>query len=225
MSFGKAQSPRTNAQYIRNLIEMGHESVLEHVSWTFIIAGISRAFTHQLVRHRVGISFSQLSQQYHDESETNFVEPSLVRRSKACRVAWQKTVMTAKAAYTELLQQLEVAADKCENSNAAKEQLRAIRTAARSVLPNATETTIVVTANARALRTFLKLRGAIVGDEEMRIVSSALLSHLRVEAPSLFEDFVVEYLPDQTPIVRWRPNVVETPALQVRRPLRRQSRR
>src|ERR1044072_8132924 len=67
MSFGKAQSPRTNAQYIRNLIEMGHESVLEHVSWTFIIAGISRAFTPQLVRHRVGISFSQLSQQYHDE--------------------------------------------------------------------------------------------------------------------------------------------------------------
>src|SRR6266581_4879117 len=54
MSFGEAQSSRTNAEYIQNLIEMGHESVLEHASWTFVINGVSRGFTHQLVRHRVG---------------------------------------------------------------------------------------------------------------------------------------------------------------------------
>jgi thymidylate synthase (FAD) len=67
MSFGQNQSERTNVEYIRNLIELGHESVLEHVNWGFVISGISRALSHQIVRHRVGFAFSQLSQQYHDE--------------------------------------------------------------------------------------------------------------------------------------------------------------
>src|SRR2546429_580260 len=75
LSFGNRQSPRNNAEYIENLIQMGHESVLEHVTWTFLIDGVSRAFTHQLVRHRVGLAFSQLSQQYHDESDASFVMP------------------------------------------------------------------------------------------------------------------------------------------------------
>ena len=61
MSFGEKQSRRSNREYIQNLIAQGHESVLEHVSWTFLIVGVSRAFTHQLVRHRIGFSFSQLS--------------------------------------------------------------------------------------------------------------------------------------------------------------------
>src|SRR5689334_13364185 len=68
LSFGALQSPRSNREYIQNLIDREHESVLEHASWTFLLTGVSRAFTHQLVRHRVGFSFSQLSQQYHDET-------------------------------------------------------------------------------------------------------------------------------------------------------------
>src|SRR5579872_3130893 len=58
MSFGRKQSPRTTPEYIGNLVEMGHESVLEHACWTFLVTGVSRAFSHQLVRHRVGFSFS-----------------------------------------------------------------------------------------------------------------------------------------------------------------------
>jgi thymidylate synthase (FAD) len=68
MAFGVRQSTKTNSEYIGNLIRQEHESVLEHVGWTFLLTNVSRAFTHQLVRHRVGFSFSQLSQQYHDES-------------------------------------------------------------------------------------------------------------------------------------------------------------
>src|SRR4051812_24681486 len=64
MSFGGAQSPKDNSSYVRNLILQQHESVLEHASWTFVLAGVSRAFSHQFVRHRVGFSYSQLSQQY-----------------------------------------------------------------------------------------------------------------------------------------------------------------
>ena len=76
MSFGEQnQSPRNTNEYIMNLIVQGHESVLEHLNWTFLITGVSRAFTHQLVRHRAGFSYSQLSQQYHDESEAEFVVP------------------------------------------------------------------------------------------------------------------------------------------------------
>src|SRR5208282_5230463 len=73
MSFGPRQSDKSNRDYIHNLIRNGHESVLEHAVWTIAVCGISRAFSHQLVRHRVGFGFSQLSQQYHDESEARFV--------------------------------------------------------------------------------------------------------------------------------------------------------
>jgi thymidylate synthase (FAD) len=82
-----------------------------------------------------------------------------------------------------------------------KERSRSIRSATRSVLPNATETKIVVTANARALRHFLKLRGSIEGDSEMRIVSAELLKILRAEAPNLFSDFSMQILRDGTPLV------------------------
>ena len=75
MSFGENQSEITNAEFVRNLIRNGHLSVLEHVSWTFVVTGISRSLTHQLVRHRIGFSYSQLSQQYHDEMDAEFVEP------------------------------------------------------------------------------------------------------------------------------------------------------
>src|SRR5437879_5398802 len=79
MSFGASQSPRDNFEYIQNLIRMGHDSVLEHVSWTVLVTGVSRAFTHQLVRHRVGFAFSQLSQQYHDEHYAGFVMPPILK--------------------------------------------------------------------------------------------------------------------------------------------------
>src|SRR5262245_42749329 len=78
MSFGDRQSPRDNTQYIQNLISQGHESVLEHAVWSFILTDVSRSFTHQLVRHRVGFSYSQLSQQYHDEENSQSAIPSVV---------------------------------------------------------------------------------------------------------------------------------------------------
>lgn len=78
MSFGSDQSPKTTSEYIANLISLGHESVLEHTTWTILITGVSRAFSHQLVRHRVGFAFSQLSQQYHHETDAKFVVPEFL---------------------------------------------------------------------------------------------------------------------------------------------------
>lgn len=90
MSFGSRQSPRDNAQYIRNLVMQGHESVLEHASWTFMIEGVSRSFSHQFVRHRAGFSFSQLSQQYADQSSMPARLPVAVSRSAELRRVWSR---------------------------------------------------------------------------------------------------------------------------------------
>lgn len=200
MSFGPRQAPRSNAEYIVHLIRMGHESVLEHVSWGFVITGVSRAFTHQLVRHRVGIAFSQLSQQYHDESEALFLMPSEVRRSPPATAAWQRAVSAARTAYREILEAL--SQDPAVTSEEEQRELRrALRSAARSILPNATETKIFMTANARALRHLFDVRGAIVGDEEMRHVMAQILHLVREEASALFPDFRVKTLPDGSPIV------------------------
>jgi thymidylate synthase (FAD) len=201
MSFGSAQSPRSNDEFIKNLIAQGHESVLEHASWTFMITDVSRSFTHQLVRHRVGFAFSQLSQQYHDEEDARFVMPAHLESFPEARDAWIKAIEATRSAYASinalLLQEGSSLAEDLEK----RELNRAIRSAARSVLPNATETKIVVTANARALRHFFDVRGSIPGDIEMRLVAAALLKIVKHEAPGMFFDFKMEQLSDGSPIV------------------------
>ncbi|PWU08168.1 MAG: thymidylate synthase (FAD) [Verrucomicrobia bacterium] len=201
MSFGEAQSPRDTNAYIDNLIAMGHESVLEHASWTLLISGVTRAFTHQLVRHRAGFSFSQLSQQYHDETTAEFIPPGHLAQYPAARRAWENAVNNARTAYAEILETLNAMEADQAHSIQKREVRRAIRSAARSVLPNATATKIMVTANARSWRYFLKTRGTIPGDLEMRNVAARVLEILRPEAPALFSDFEVSELTDGPIIV------------------------
>ena len=196
LSFGKErQSPRNNSEYVKNLIAQGHESVLEHVNWTIILTGISRGFTHQLVRHRVGFAYSQLSQQYHDDSEASFVAPPSVENNKELFECWKKDIEKTLQSYRNILLQ-------AENTGTIgisdKEKNRELRTAARSVLPNATETKIVVTANARALRHFFQMRGSLDGDWEMRKVACALYDIVIEDAPSLFSDFNIKELEDNS---------------------------
>lgn len=199
MSFGKKQSPRSNSDYIRNLLKQGHESVLEHVSWTFLLSGVSRAFTHQLVRHRIGFSFSQLSQQYHEETAATFLEPAHLEKSLRAMQAWKNAISTSREAYQVILDSLNELNGSPGLDLQEKEFKRAIRSAARSVLPNATESKVVVTANARALRHFFEVRGSIPGDVEMREVGAALFRLVQNDGPSLFADFTLTNLPDGTP--------------------------
>ena len=206
MSFGRHQAPGTNADYIRKLISNEHESVLEHAVWTILISGVSRAFTHQLVRHRVGFAFSQLSQQYHDESNVRFVRPLGIDQVPELAQVWDKAVREAQSAYRTIIDRLATNTVP-QLLEPPREALRAMRSAARSVLPNASETVIVVTANARALRHFFKVRGGIVGDLEMRCVAARLLETIRPEAPALFSDFSIEHPSDGFPLVIHRPIV------------------
>jgi thymidylate synthase (FAD) len=205
MSFGCGQSPRDNREYIRRLIQMGHESVLEHVSWTFVVTGVSRALTHQLVRHRVGFAFSQLSQQYHEERGPDLVEPPLLRQFPKAHAAWQHAVTAATEAYVDILNEVNQSDPNCVPELDLKEIHRLVRSTARSVLPNATATTIMVTANARSLRYFLKVRGSIPGDEEMRCLAAELLRILRNEAPAIVSDFDLSTFSDGSPVVVHRP--------------------
>lgn len=202
MSFGERQSPRLNTDYIRNLIVQGHESVLEHVSWTFLLSGVSRALTHQLVRHRIGFSFSQLSQQYHEETDAVFIEPAYLGKSPRAVEAWQRAMATSLESYRVILESLNEFNGSPGLDLREKEFKRAIRSAARGVLPNATETKIVMTANARALRHFFVVRGSIPGDVEMREVAAAIFDMVKAEAPALFPDFKLQKLSDGTPTLK-----------------------
>jgi thymidylate synthase (FAD) len=133
------------------------------------------------------------------------VPPGMIGGSPQVEAAWQRAVAGALDAYREILAELVPLQSQAESEIGAREALRAVRSVARSVLPNATETKILVTANARALRHFLGVRGAIPGDEEMRRVAALLLAHLKQEAPALFFDFVEDSLPDGSPMVCRRP--------------------
>jgi thymidylate synthase (FAD) len=201
MSFGARQSPRDNAAYIANLIDQAHDSVLEHASWSFLLDGVSRSFTHQLVRHRIGFSFSQLSQQYHDHSAAEFLPPAGLEWDPEAFAAWRMAVEAAQAAYHTIQSQLR---SNNQSGRGGKERLRVIRSAARSVLPNATVTRIVVTANARSLRHFLSLRGATEGDLEMRQVSGLIYAMLDNEAPALVRDFENSAAKNDIPLITRR---------------------
>jgi thymidylate synthase (FAD) len=199
MSFGSDQSRKTNQEYIHHLIKQQHESVLEHASWTFLLTGVSRAFTHQLVRHRVGFSFSQLSQQYHDEAGAKYVMPEEIKKHPALVSDWIRLIAGLRREYVTIAANLNP--NESEQVRVTKEKQRAIRSAARTILPNATETKIVFSANGRALRHFLAKRGAIVGDLEMRRVAALVHSQLMLEAPAILSGFTSRIHEDGYPIV------------------------
>jgi thymidylate synthase (FAD) len=197
MSFGKGR--KTNREYIQNLTSMKHGSVLEHATWDFIITGVSRSFTHELVRHRAGWGYSQLSQRYVDESTANFVEPEIIARDERLHAVWLDAVKTAHQAYRDLVEGLMEHLPNIENKT---ERRKRVREAARSVLPNATETMIFCSANARALRHFIELRGAEGAEAEIRRVALKLLRLMQREAPTLFGDYEIVALDDGTEVAR-----------------------
>ena len=197
LSYGKGR--KDNREYLMNMLESKHGSVLEHAVWNFIIAGVSRAFTHELVRHRAGFGYSQLSQRYVDESTADFVEPDAIAEDEALNTLWLRAVEASHKAYVELVEGL---TEKYKDVPDRTHRRKLARQAARSVLPNATETMIFVTANARALRHFIEMRGSEWADVEIRNVALKLLEIMQREAPSLFGDYDVVTLPDGTQVVR-----------------------
>ncbi len=202
MSFGGKQGRKSNTEYFGNIIESGHGSVLEHAVWNFIITGVSRSFTHELIRHRAGWGYSQLSQRYVDESTADFVEPDVIATDPEAHRLWMEAVETSHRIYCQLVDRLTelVEQDHPELGRTVKRKMA--RQAARSVLPNATETKIFVTANGRALRHFIELRGSEAAEPEIRKVAVKLLQIMQGEAPHIFADFELITLGDGSVGVR-----------------------
>ena len=193
MSFGKGR--KSNKEYLGNIIAMQHGSVLEHAEWNFIFVGVSRSLTHELIRHRAGFGYSQLSQRYVDESDSDFIEPDAIAEDAELHKVWIDAVNTTRAAYDKIVAGLMAKFTSVENATLRR---KLARQAARSVLPNATETKIFVTANSRALRHFIELRGDEHADVEIRKLAVQVLRIMQKEAPALFGDYEIRRLPDGT---------------------------
>lgn len=192
LSFAKPR-PGGNKAYIGHILEVGHGSVLEHAVFNFIIAGVSRSFTHELIRHRAGWGYSQLSQRFVDESDASFVEPDAIAEDPELHRVWVEAVEQSHAAYRRLAEGLAARFAGIEDRTLRRKKARE---AARSVLPNATETKIFVTANARALRHFIEMRGDVAADAEIRKVALEFLRIMQAESPNLFGDYSIVDLPD-----------------------------
>ena len=183
---------RSNALYIANMLDHGHLSVIEHANATFAISGVSRSCTHELVRHR-HLSFSQVSQRYVPETDANFIEPEPIAEDLELHALFLETVQTCQAAYDKLLEKLTERFADVEDRTLRR---KLARQAARSVMPNATETKIVVTGNFRAWRWFVHMRGSEHADREIRALAIAILHELQREAPAVFGDYEIATLPD-----------------------------
>jgi thymidylate synthase (FAD) len=192
MSFAKPR-PGGNAAYLGHILAVGHGSVLEHSVYNLILTGVSRSFTHELIRHRAGFGYSQLSQRFVDESECAFVEPDAIADDPELHQVWLEAVQAAQQAYQTLADGLAARFADVEDRTLRRKKARE---AARSVLPNATETKIFVTANARALRHFIEMRADPAADVEIRKVAVAILKLLQAESPNLFGDYTLSDLPD-----------------------------
>jgi thymidylate synthase (FAD) len=190
---------RATRDYLANIKRQGHGSVLEHANYSLLLEGISRSLTHELVRHRAGFAYSQLSQRYVDESQASFVVPPAIIGDEILELAWRAQIESAQTTYIALVDQLMSrygwVADKVHRRKMARE-------AARGVLPNSTETKIVVTGNARAWRTMLELRSSEAAELEIRRMAIAVLRVLQAEAPALFEDFEIYQAEDRREAAR-----------------------
>lgn len=194
MSFVKPR-PGGNKAYLEHILEVGHGSVLEHGIWNFVFTGISRTLTHELIRHRAGFGYSQLSQRYVDESVAEYVEPDVIANHPELHRIWLDAVAHSHQAYMSLVEKLQESF-RDEPDKTLRRKLA--RQAARSVLPNATETKIFVTANARALRHFIELRASRHAEVEIRKLAVQVLRLMQSEAPHIFGDYQLVALPDGT---------------------------
>ena len=159
-------------KFIRMIINLGHLSVIEHAVASFRIKDVSRSLTHQLVRHRLA-SFTQKSQRYVDEKNFTFVEPPKIEENPKAHKIYLDFMESVRETYRKL------------------RDLKIPKEDARFVLPNATTTEIVITANLREWRHIVELRGSRHAQWEIRRMTIEILKILKREAPTVFEDFVI----------------------------------
>ena len=177
-------TPEKTETFLDMLFNLGHESPIEHVAFTFAIEGISRACSHQLVRHRIA-SYSQKSQRYVDETDFDYVIPENIKNCPGALMAYEYLMASIQVDYETIRGCLiedfinqgmdQKAAEKKANEDA------------RMVLPNACQTSIIVTMNVRSLFNFFKLRCCNRAQWEIRELAIEMYKLCLEVAPNLFE--------------------------------------
>ena len=166
---------RKQAAFVTQILESGHASPIEHVSFTFALSGVSRALTHQLVRHRLA-SYSQQSQRYVDASRFDYIMPPAIARNAEAKDRFMRFMDAAGEAYRDIRALLE--ADGSAGAKAGED--------ARFVLPQAAQTRIVMTMNCRSLLNFFEQRCCMRAQWEIRAVAHAMLGKCREALPEIF---------------------------------------
>lgn len=185
-SFHKPNSKtRSNKDYLANILNQQHESVLEHASVSFRVTGVSRNLLLELERHR-HLSFSVISQRYVDSSTAEFVTPPALRGSALTPEDIGTLMEDVAECVTTTRDVYRRAVDTLTSRGLSR---KAAREAARSVLPGGTETKFIVTGNIRAWRDVLKKRWSDHAEAEICLFAGEVLGHLRVIAPNSFQDF------------------------------------
>jgi thymidylate synthase (FAD) len=179
-------------KFLNTIISMGHMSPIEHVSFTFAVQGVSRTLTHQLVRHRVA-SYSQKSQRYVREGQFEYIIPPEIEKENKAAEIFLKSMQDAQKAYDEIADILKakyenelITQGKSEKAAKSTAEKKAIEDA-RYVLPNACETKIVFTMNARELLHFTRLRSCERAQWEIRQLAEEMIKQLKVIAPTVFK--------------------------------------
>jgi thymidylate synthase (FAD) len=216
MSFDKRR-PGGNKAYINHVRELKHGSVFEHATWGIVIDGVSRSFSHQFVRQRVGLSPSQLSQRYVDEGICRYIVPAALAESVVpgvnlpdrfetvsdidpamfqtdddyhAFVEWWRASFAAHVSYRILADKLLAKfAGHADWGKATTKQKKRAREAAREVVPNGVETILYGTCNARMLRHFIEMRSDEAADAQIRRVALMVLDRFNIEAPNIFGDY------------------------------------
>jgi thymidylate synthase (FAD) len=177
---------KTTGEYLQHILELGHGSVIEHGQFSYLLEGVSRSLTHELIRHRVGTSVSQLSQRFVDESDTAFVCPPEIAKYPRMLSRWESACEFALDQYKALCANLDEAMPLDGLSKTTRR--KRIREAARAVLPNCVETKLVWSCNLRELRHILLLRGSPHADLEIQQFAKALWALTRDHAPNALAD-------------------------------------
>lgn len=168
-------NPEQMGKFVAQVISSGHESPLEHVKFTFAIEGVSRALTHQLVRHRIA-SYSQQSQRYVQEFDFAYIIPPSIAADVEMKAEYVNIMKEIQSSYNRLLEKFAKKGIKGEMANQD----------ARFVLPQAAETKIVFTMNCRELIHFFQQRCCSRAQWEIRNLAEEMLSICREKLPSVF---------------------------------------
>lgn len=179
-------------KFLNMLMSFGHQSPIEHISFSFAVEGVSRTLTHQLVRHRIA-SYSQRSQRYVTEGQFQYIVPPAIENDEHARRIFVEAMENDQKAYDKISELLrnKYIKENIENGMSEKKaashaEKKAIEDA-RYVLPNACETKIMITMNARTLLHFFSVRCCNRAQWEIRAMADEMLKEVKNVAPTIFK--------------------------------------